>query len=386
MTDIEALVRESLKSAPTPPTHVADPVAVIGRRAARARAFLAAGAIAAVAVVTAAIVVPLQVIDRAAAPIKPAINVHPTTSHEPQEWFKGGSQLVAAGDGFLWHLRRDPASNSGQGIVDELDPVTHHRLGSWKVDAPADFMAFGLGRVWVWGGGDGAYAYGLLQSVDPATGVVTRQINSHTGYNGVAFAAGRAWATAGRDVWQIAVSSDGVAFASRTSLPADTAQLGIIATDDGQLWVRAGRSWARIDTRSHTIADTVPWDGWMLGSAGGSSIWTTDAASRLVALDPALLHQGQSVAEGVRIQLPGPATAVAGSVQTGLFVVAYAGSDLSEDKNASLYYLSPREFGPTLGKAAKWPSVPGAHPYQLAADGTGGVNYSDQDSAWRWVP
>src|SRR4051794_1641431 len=196
MSDIEELLRESLHSAPTPQPRVTDPVATIERRANRARAFIVGGAVAAVAVVTAAIVVPLQQAGRADGPsrVGPIATQPPTaTPHEPQQWVKGGSQLVTSGGGFLWHLRRDPASTSGGGIVDKLDPVSHRVLGSWKVAAPADFMAYGLGRVWVWGGGDGGYADGELQVIDPNGGAVGSLGNRHSAFNGVAFANDKAW-------------------------------------------------------------------------------------------------------------------------------------------------------------------------------------------------
>src|SRR5438067_10514579 len=101
MNDMEQLLRESLQSAPTPETRVADPVRTIERRAGRARAFIAGGALAGVAVVTAAVVAQLQLTNHNDGPSRlggPAATQPPTSprptapaNHPPQLWFKGGS-------------------------------------------------------------------------------------------------------------------------------------------------------------------------------------------------------------------------------------------------------------------------------------------------------
>src|SRR4051812_31548352 len=121
MNDIEELLRESLRSAPTPQPRVTDPVAAIERRANRARAFIVGGAVAAVAVVTAAIVVPLQLANRADGPSRVgSIATQPPAvkDNQPQLWAKGGSVLVTSGDWFLWNLHADSGSTSTDSVVD----------------------------------------------------------------------------------------------------------------------------------------------------------------------------------------------------------------------------------------------------------------------------
>src|SRR4051812_2371464 len=243
MNDIEGLLRESLHSAPTPQPRVTDPVATIERRANRARAFIASGAVAAIVVVTAAIVVPLQLANRADGPsrVGPIATEPPSKDDLPQAWAKGNSELVTSGDGFLWNLHGDTASTSGDSVVDKVDPVSHRVLGSWKVAAPADFLAFGLHRVWVWGGGDGGYPDGELQVIDPSGGPAGSLGNRHSAFNGVAFANGKAWATTGSVVWQLRPTD--LEILSSTALHGETVQNGIITSETGQLWARTGKSW-----------------------------------------------------------------------------------------------------------------------------------------------
>jgi hypothetical protein len=112
----------------------------------------------------------------------------------------------------------------------------------------------------------------------------------------------------------------------------------------------------------------------MFGAAGGDAIWTGDG-DRLVALAPQLLHRGQSVALGARIQVPGQVSAVAGSLSDGLFVSTSRG----------LYYLAPDVLAAGRGVDATTPSV-SATPWMIAADGHGGVNYADDDRGMHWVP
>src|SRR3954470_8047203 len=201
MNDLETRLRDSLQSAPMPESSIGDPVAAVERRAARARAFIAGGALALVAVVTAAVVVPMQVTNHADGRSR---LVGPTTTQPPSEppgstkhpatrWPVAGVEAVVAGGGSLWDLRPKPGSNSGQMYVDQVDPSTHASLHHWTVDPPVTWLFYGLGRVWVTGGGDGAYRDGALRVVNPATGSVHSLTSFRAQLSRVAFAAGHAW-------------------------------------------------------------------------------------------------------------------------------------------------------------------------------------------------
>jgi hypothetical protein len=272
MNDIETLLRESLQSTPMPDTRLADPVSSIDRRARRARALIAGGVAAVAIVVTAAVLVPMQV-------------------------SRGGD-----GDAKL---------------------------------------------------------------------------------TGVAFLAGSAWVATGSAVWEVDSSGRHVA---TVNLPGGTLEQGIVATDSGQLWVAQERSWLRIDPASHRVVDTVQWSGPMLAAAGRDAIWTYDG--RLVALTPALLHQGQAAAEGSSVRVPGRVTAVARSTENGLFVVAWNGEDVSQSSGL-LYYLSERTLTGTAAITRQTPFAP-VSPYELAPDGAGGVNFSTSEAndevGMHWSP
>jgi hypothetical protein len=388
MNDIETLVRESLQSTPMPDTRLADPVSSIDRRARRARALIAGGVAAVAIVVTAAVLVPMQVSRGGDGDAKltggpsatPSVR---STNHDPDIWWPKGSVLVASGGGSLWHLRSVPTSTFLQLFVDRLDSLTHARHGEWTVVDPADFMTYGGDRVWVWGGGDGGYPDGLLQIVDPASKTVRSLVHRGEAFTGVAFLAGSAWVATGSAVWEVDSSGRHVA---TVNLPGGTLEQGIVATDSGQLWVAQERSWLRIDPASHRVVDTVQWSGPMLAAAGRDAIWTYDG--RLVALTPALLHQGQAAAEGSSVRVPGRVTAVARSTENGLFVVAWNGEDVSQSSGL-LYYLSERTLTGTAAITRQTPFAP-VSPYELAPDGAGGVNFSTSEAndevGMHWSP
>ena len=385
MNDLETMLREALQSAPTPQPSISDPVATVERRAKRARAAIAAGAAAAVLVVVAAVVAPLTLLNGAAGPTTggPLGQRTPAPiSRVPQVWFKSGSIAMTSGGGSLWHLHRTPSTAKPGLEVDRVDPVTHDVLRTWDVQQPADFIAYGLGMAWIWGGGDGGYPDGLLQAVDP-TGSRSWS-NTHQAFNGVAFLAGKAWATTGSQVWVLDVSHH-LTSTSTIVLPGATTQKGIVATQSGQLWVRVAKSWLRIDPATNRVVDAVHWDGPMLGAAGGEAVWTSDGP-RLVALSPALLHQGQSVAEGTRIVVPGLVEAVAPSSDAGLFVVAVDGSDPESDPS-NLYHLTAGTLAggnPAIDDSTA--KVADVSAYELAPDDSGGVDYTNSDAGTRWTP
>lgn len=385
MNDIDELLRDSLQSAPTPQTRVSDPVASVERRATRARALLAGGAVAVAAIVTAAIVVPLSLVDRGSGPsrvqVPPATHAPAPASRQPQVWFTGGSVAMTSGGGSLWHLHRTPSTVKPGLEVDRVDPATHDVLRTYDVQMPADFIAYGLGMAWVWGGGDGGYPDGLLQAVDP-TGTKAWSNNGHA-FNGVAFLDGKAWATTGSQVWVLDVTH-AHGSTSTIVLPGATTQNGIVTTQSGELWVRAGKSWVRIDPTTNQVVDTVQWAGPMLGSAGGNRIWTSDS-SRLIAIAPAFLHQGLAQALTTRIVVPGLVQALAPSSNGGLFVVAVDGRDPGNDPT-NLYYLSARELAgghPAIDRGT--PHVADVSAYELAPDGQGGVDYA-VDAGTHWTP
>lgn len=202
MTDIEELVRESLRTAPAVMPSSSDPVAVVSGRVRRARAWWGGGVAAVVALLVAAIVVPLSGANGGGRIVPATPSPTPSAVRAGLTVWQRDAVAVTAGDGWLWVVGRNPTAADGSGYVAKVDPVSHRQLQKWSVTAPYDFVAFGLGEVWVWGGGDGGYPDGQLEVVDPATGATKTWTNPRRGFGGVAFAAGRAWVNAGREVWE----------------------------------------------------------------------------------------------------------------------------------------------------------------------------------------
>jgi hypothetical protein len=254
--DVEQLLRESLHTAPPVTPRTSDPLAEVARRVRRARAIWGGGTLAAAAVVAAAVVVPLSVVGGSpsgAGTLVPGGSPSPAASNAGSGlavWDRDAVD-VASGGGWLWELQRNPKANDGSDYVVKVDPRTHEAVAKWDAEAPADYIAYGLGRVWVWGGGDGGYRDGRLQIVDAApaetvscpaampsceagttvakpTPVVSR---TGVGFADVAFLAGSAWATTGDSVWQIAPSGDVV---SKTRVGPDA---GRVVVAGGHLWV-----------------------------------------------------------------------------------------------------------------------------------------------------
>jgi hypothetical protein len=211
MTDIEELVREALRTAPPVSPSSSDPVAAVSGRVRRVRA-LFGGGLAVVAMVVAAVVVPLSLRDSAGGRLVPA-TPSPNAVHQGSTVWSHDAVAVTAGGGFLWVLERDPKANDGRGFLVKLDPQTHQRISQWDVAAPFDFMTFGLGHVWVWGGGDGGYPDGEMQTFDASSsdGCPCNSIgNKDHGYGGVAFLAGHPWVTTGSAIWEMSVDGERV--------------------------------------------------------------------------------------------------------------------------------------------------------------------------------
>ncbi|MDQ1686577.1 MAG: hypothetical protein QOC82_3314, partial [Frankiaceae bacterium] len=178
MTDIEELVRESLRTAPPVVPSTSDPVAAVAGRVRRARALWGGGVVAVVAVVVAAVVVPLSLRDSSAGRLVPA---GPSPSASPQSSADDGSVTawdrdslaVTSGGGFLWELSRGEASNGNSMSVAKVDPTTHRVISTWKV-AGGDALAYGGGAVWVWTHStheiDMVTGGGLVQAVDVSSG------------------------------------------------------------------------------------------------------------------------------------------------------------------------------------------------------------------------
>jgi hypothetical protein len=372
MTRTEDLLRAALEGAATPPTRIADPLADLDRRVSRARRRLSITSVVAVFVVTAAVVVPLTLIGRGSDPAAPA---GPSRA-AVVSWATAGVIAVTAGGGSIWSLEDDiPGNASHIGIV-RRDPVTGVVKSRWSVDPAYQFLAYGYGRVWVWGGGDGGEPNAIASVVGENS--VTRAVHLGRGvaFDSVVFVAGHAWAAVPdrQLAVRIAVSRLDVAHVTRQHVTGissvvalDAATLGIVTTDG------AIEAVGRSDIRNYQMAaGTRPWV-----PAGGSYSWVSRGRS--------LYREnltGDSKA-GSRVSLPGIPFDVVADSKGGLYVEQGNPNDLPTV--ASLLYYSPLALStespqPTAVRDAG--EVEG-----LAADPAGGVVYTDSDGALvHWTP
>lgn len=191
MTQIEDRLRAALASAPTPVTSTPDPLDDLSRRVGRARRQLAAAAVIAVAVLVAAIVIPLALLGSATGRNVPAHQTH-VRSVPFAPWPAGSVGQLAAGGGSIWTLRTTQRpSHQPQTVLQRRDPRTGRVDATYPVrHATGGQISYGLGKVWVWAYGDGGAGGGIfldqLTVLNPQTGQVVssplggeRPNNSH---------------------------------------------------------------------------------------------------------------------------------------------------------------------------------------------------------------
>ena len=426
MNDMEQLVRDALHDAPSVPTHVTDPVGLVARRARRVRLMLGSGVVAVGLVVTAAVVVPMELGGTSTQRVQithqptPSASESPTATPSPSpspapgqpvSWGPARVSQVTASDGWIWALEPNPSSNSGAMYVDKVDPRTHESIQKWDVQAPATWIAVASGYVWVWGGGDGAYPDGVVQAID-----TTRQdkVVAYTlkgqGFGGlvpIPDGAHDVAVLAGDRVLQLVASSDGLTQVASMSIdqPVESNLNVMAATGAGDIWVRTKTHLVELDFPGHSRPygspaimasqpkDTVAFAGLIYGPAGKDALWAYDG-DRLIALSPAALHTGVSVAEGARIALFGAPQAVVPDGRGGLFVAVGSSADMG---NGTSTGVSDGFVGLVAVPAAtardggsfqtSWPHLAGVTPLgTLAPDAAGGVNYVNNDggaSYWR---
>jgi hypothetical protein len=202
----------------------------------RARHRLGAIIVVAIAVLVAAIVVPLGLLRSANGRTVPALRSPvPTVPFGP--WPVGGGGQLASGSGSIWTLRiTQRPTHLAQTLLQRRDPRTGQVDATYKVPHyTGGDVSYGLGKVWVWTEGDGGDGGGRfldqLTVVDPQTGHVVssplsgeRPENSHP-YD---YYAGSALAVAGTTMVGAASNRD-------PRQPADTINnprvIGFVAND-----------------------------------------------------------------------------------------------------------------------------------------------------------
>ena len=405
MTDIEELVRESLRTAPPVVPSASDPIDAVSRRVRRARGLWGGGFAAAVAVVVTAIVVPLSVggvsagRDRVVPSAPSSSPAVPPDASGVTVWQTSDAVAVTAGGGWIWELERDPAARDGAGYVVKVDPRTHQQLQKWKVARGYEQLAYGGGVVWVWTvstHSDVAVPGGVVQAVDvqhdePVARYVVSEKFTLDSLDVLDQPTGRAdgLIVVGKTLLQLRALGGVMSVVS-----AKTNGGGVVATGSGDYWMWSAGHLLELATQpdgSRLIAsppkDSVEWSGGLVAPDGPNGIWTYDG-SRLIGLSPALLHQGESVAQGDRITLPGSPGAVVPDGSGGWFVVIeQPGFVPPNSDRPGLYHLSKAMIDAGAAVTSSTPSLPDVSPAELAPDGHGGVDFvTDEGVAEHWQP
>jgi len=402
MTDIEELVRESLRTAPAVVPSSSDPVAAVSHRVRRARALWGGGVAAVAAVVVAAVVVPLSLRDSAAGrlvPTTPSATASPAPSSDARGvtvWQTSGAVSVVAGGGWLWEL-------DDSGHVVKVDPHSYEQVQKWDVHSGSNKLAYGGGVVWVWTTStdlDTVLLGGVVQAVDlqsdaPAAEYrVTADALDFLTVLDQPSGRGDALIVTGKSVRQLRASGGSITVVSTTALPSSDSG-AVVATGPGDYWVNSAGSLLELRLSagpdgSQTIGaepkDSVSYGGALLSRAGSTAIWTYDG--RLVALTPSLLHQGESVAQGERISLPAGwwPVAVAPDGVGGLFVsIGVTQMVPVGGEHPGLYHVSRAMLEAGEGVTTATPSLPDVSPDQLAPDGQGGVDFAADGVAEHWT-
>jgi hypothetical protein len=376
MTRTEDLLRSALEGAPTPPTQIADPLADLDRRVSRARRRLSITCAIAVFVVTAAVVVPLTLIGRSDAPPAAGSGRHPTSA----TWATAHVVAVAAGGGSVWSLEEHATRAADHADIVQRDPVTGAVEKHWIVNASYTFIAYGYGKVWIWGGGVSSFAESIAMTLDPTTG--TRSATAHLGrgnaFDSVVFAAASAWA---------AVPERNRLLSFGFHEGASTTNVSKVRGIDSV--VRVGRGLAVIgrdgsvgsipqqigpvNPTSRIAAGAHPW-----ARAAGSTFWVSNRRGDLYREDLA-----RSLRIGSSVTLPRPPLAVAADTSGGLYVALVNRSQ--SPTVPSLLYYSPR----ALDAASPRPTAirHDGEIHRLALDPAGGVVCTNSaDALIHWDP
>jgi hypothetical protein len=377
MTRTEDMLRSALTGAPTPPTHIADPLADLDRRVARARARRSIIAAVGVFVLTAAVVVPLTLLGRGdGSPTAAPPGPRPASA----TWATAHVLAVAEGGGSVWSLEEHMIQHVDHIDVVQRDSVSGVVLRHWRVGTYNDFIAYKYGKVWVWGGGD-SNAPSTAMTLDPTTDA--RSSTAHLGrvnaLGSVAFASGHALGAvlAWQRVVGFSFDRNGRGFGVTKQHVTDVTvvlalgpkTLGWVTTS-GQI-----EAVQRSDTRTYQIsAGSRPWVP-VGGAPWGHVFWVSHGRS--------LYRQDLTTARrtGPTVSLPSTPFDVVADASGGIYVSRGNPNDLPTV--ASLLYYSPA----ALASASPRPTaqLEAGEVKSLAVDPAGGVVYTDSyDALIHW--
>lgn len=109
-------------------------------------------------------------------------------------WPSGEADAVTFGGGAVWALDNRTTPGHNHLYVEKRSSSNGAVVSSIAIKEPGESIYYGLGKVWVVGGGDGGHRNVVLTMVDPTTGAVTRTVlGPNYGIGSAAFAGGYEW-------------------------------------------------------------------------------------------------------------------------------------------------------------------------------------------------
>jgi hypothetical protein len=341
MNSIEDRLRAAMHAAPPVDVRPA-PLEEIGRRARRRQALVAVAAAAAIAVLVAGVVVGIPGAGSSRHSVGPAKTPtpNPSASSTAERWRAGVHGVTVGPDG-LWIVRADVRHGQESWYLDRQNGLIGHvdtvPPSADRIVGPVSQVTSGLGGVWTWGGGDGAYPNGHLDvlGVGPASVPYGGWPElPHSGISGLTFVDGTPYAAIYGLNRVEAVPEATAVSASYAALPGSPT--AIVSTRAGQVWVRVQTgSTSRlmnVVTSGGGVAlgpDSFTWPGPILGADHGNeqAIWTSDSKYRVIEFDPAVYAKGAASLAyvGDRLPVPGRATRVLEDGSGGLYVAVDGG-------------------------------------------------------------
>ena len=183
---------------------------------------------------------------------------------------------VARGEGAVW------VTNTNDGTVSRIDPVTRSVRQTIAVGSSPSGIAVGAGAVWVANHFDGT-----VSRIDPETNDVVDTIPVGNGPAAVAFGEGSLWVTnsSDRTLSRIDPAS------GRVVRPIKTDAVGRgIAVGGGSVWVtdESSRSVIRVDPETNSVAETISVGNGPTGIAFGErAVWVANSLDGTVSrIDP----------------------------------------------------------------------------------------------------
>lgn len=237
-----------------------------------------------------------------------------------------GVRGVAVSGDSLWAAREQQVSEGGtvrpSWVLERRDTSTGDVAATIPMPGVVRGVVASGDVVAAFGGGDGAYPQGGVAIVDARRNHV---IATYGWDAGPAVSPYRAAAT-GDAIWVTDATGHLLKFSTnRNGNPMevtwdlDGQPTDIVALSDGSIWVWRSQKQllSRVDPERGIVTNSYSWCCGLF-AADGDQIWTSDG-DRLIELNPELLAEGLSVAEGAR--LPVHATAVVPD-HDGLWVAA----------------------------------------------------------------